>query len=137
MASFPAGGGGTPRHGRGGQQLAPWALRTALTHWRYCRRNLPPPQAQPPHKRRPRWRPRPAAMVPGGRDRGLGEDQRRGTAPVQARAPRPRAPPGHPCRSHGGRAHAAPCRGEGRSQEHAEARDAGTPLTRRALTANR
>ena len=32
----------------------PRALRTALTHWRYHRRNLLPPQPQPPHKRRRR-----------------------------------------------------------------------------------
>ena len=30
----------------------PRALRNALTHWRYPRRNSPPPQPQPPHKRR-------------------------------------------------------------------------------------
>ena len=32
----------------------PWALRNALTHWRYHRQNPAPPQPQPPHKRR--WR---------------------------------------------------------------------------------
>ena len=30
----------------------PWALRTALGHWRYRPRNPPPPQPQPPRKRR-------------------------------------------------------------------------------------
>ena len=32
----------------------PRPLRSALAHWRYRRRNLPPPQPQPPHKRRRR-----------------------------------------------------------------------------------
>ena len=32
----------------------PWALRSALAHWRYRRRNLPPPQYQTPHKGRRR-----------------------------------------------------------------------------------
>ena len=32
----------------------PRALRNALTHWRNCWRNPPPPQPQPPHKRRHR-----------------------------------------------------------------------------------
>ena len=32
----------------------PRALRSALAHWRYCRRNPPPPQPQPPHKRQRR-----------------------------------------------------------------------------------
>ena len=32
----------------------PWALRNALTHWRYCRQNPPPPPPQPPDKRRRR-----------------------------------------------------------------------------------
>ena len=32
--------------------LLPRALRTALTHWLYRRRNPPPPHPQPPHKRR-------------------------------------------------------------------------------------
>ena len=30
----------------------PRAMRNALTHWRYRRRNPPPPQLQPPHKQR-------------------------------------------------------------------------------------
>ena len=38
--------------------LLPKALRTAVIHWRYCRRNPPPlqplTQPQPPHKRRRR-----------------------------------------------------------------------------------
>ena len=33
----------------------PWALRTALIHWRYRWRNQPPQQPQPPHKRRRQW----------------------------------------------------------------------------------
>ena len=32
----------------------PWALRSALAHSRYRRRNPPRPQPQPPHKRRRR-----------------------------------------------------------------------------------
>ena len=32
----------------------PRALRSALAHWRYRRRNPLPPQPQPPHKRRRR-----------------------------------------------------------------------------------
>ena len=32
----------------------PRGLRNALTHWRYRRRNLPPPQPQPPDKRQRR-----------------------------------------------------------------------------------
>ena len=32
----------------------PRDLRSALAHWRYRRRNLPPPQPQPPHKRQRR-----------------------------------------------------------------------------------
>ena len=43
-------GGGTPHHGDGRQQLVPRDLRSALAHWHYRRRNLPPPQPQPPHK---------------------------------------------------------------------------------------
>ena len=32
----------------------PRALRSALAHWRYRQRNLPPPQPQAPHKRQRR-----------------------------------------------------------------------------------
>ena len=35
VAGLPGRGGGTPHHGRGRQQLAPRALRSALAHWRY------------------------------------------------------------------------------------------------------
>ena len=77
-------------------------------------------------------------MVPGGGHRGVGEDQRRGTPPRQAGAPRPKAFPPQTPPPFGERVDARPPgRGEGGSHEHAEARDPGTPLTRRPLNTNR
>ena len=46
------GRGGAPHHRCGANNWLPRALRSALTHWRYHRRNLPPPQPQPPNKQR-------------------------------------------------------------------------------------
>ena len=48
-----------------------------------------------------------------------------------------RPPPHPPAISQSGRTRAAPGTGEGESHEDAEARDAGTPLTRRPMTTNR
>ena len=48
----------------------PRALRNALTHWRYRRRNSPQPQPQPPNKRRRRRRLRPVG--PGDERGGVG-----------------------------------------------------------------
>ena len=70
-------------------------------------------------------------MVSGGGHRGVGDDQRRGTPPWQSWAPRP-APP--PFAQRGDVRHTG--RGERGSHEHVDARDEGTPLTRRPLTNN-
>ena len=52
VAGFPGGGAVLRITDAEANNWLPRALRTALTHWHYCRRNPLPPQPQPPSKQR-------------------------------------------------------------------------------------
>ena len=52
--AFPEGGAMLRITDADANNWLPRALRSALTHWRYRRRNPPEPQPQPPHKQRRR-----------------------------------------------------------------------------------
>ena len=67
----------------------PRALRSALAHWRYRRRNPPLPQPQPPHKRRRRCRPRRRTRESGGRGWAPRPTPPPRYGVTQERAPRP------------------------------------------------
>ena len=135
--AFVEGGGGAARHGRGGEQLAP----PGPAHH-------PHPLALPPEEPAAAAAPGPHTSGGAGDGRarllwswaaGTGGWQRTRGAGDPPAGPGPTtqsAPPRPPRRSHSMRTRAAPGRGEDGSHEHADARDAGTPLTRGPLTTN-
>ena len=138
VAGFLGEAGGAPRHGRGGQQLAP----PGPTH---CPQALALPPEEPAAAVAPPLTQAaaqvtaapsgngPVRRAQGGGGRIVPQDTHlAGPGPPTQSAPPPRAPR----RSHSGRTPATPGRGEGRNHEHADTRDAGTPLTCRPLTNN-